>query len=668
MAHAARAALAAGLACAALARAAPAAAAPDGPADERLGLAHVDVMELHLERQPGGPPLARERLSAVELAERYARARESGARWHRWTLYWDLVEHEGKLLWAAADGIAGRDVAAGLRPLVVLQGPPDQASRLPFVPKDLDRPIFRHADGSLGDDPAGAVEVNPENPWGRFVAAAVARYRPGGELAAALRWPAGAGVRAWEIGNEPNLGSFWGGSPADFARFLEVAYLVVEWLDPAAVVAHGGIADDANAAWWYGGFLDALKARAAVSPLPARYGHYFDRAAWHWYAHPRRLHTPPARARAILAERGLPPKPLWVTEVGLPIWSEHPGPCWDPASPRRVSVVEQSAAVWQVLAAALAEGAELVVWFQLYDDCGNGPASYDALGLVRNQASNQCWTPPSRGDCWRAEPALAGTPRPAFEAFRVAARELAGFAPLPGADAVPPGGGWQRVTLGRPTGERLVVAWNWSAADLPVSLEAAGEATVMTVGADGLPASRPVVPEAGRVTLTLPGATNRNDPVTSGGPLVAGRPAMLRVRPSDHEAPSVAMGALPERSPEAFTLEVLASDPVSGLGAYRVYVARSFPPARAEDWAPLGPATPWPGTPGAGRVTLPFRGEPGTRYFFAAHARDQAGNWSALPPVPLAWTIVAAGAPGGDAAPERVPGSRPSRVSAGLVG
>ena len=71
----------------------------------------------------------------------------------------------------------------------------------------------------------------------------VARYRPGGDLARAKGWGPGVGVRAWQVGNEPNLPNFWRGTPADYVRLLEVAALVIRWLDPAATIVHNGQSD-----------------------------------------------------------------------------------------------------------------------------------------------------------------------------------------------------------------------------------------------------------------------------------------------------------------------------------------------------------------------------------------------------------------------------------------
>jgi hypothetical protein len=194
-----------------------------------FGLDHVDLMDLHAARLPDGGVEDREVLPRSDLESRYRAAKAAGAGWNRWSLYWDLVERgaNGQFNWTVADGIVRRDMAAGLRTLAILQGtPPRYASSgrpdvqppavggwparirqgttpraagawsvQAAVPKGLSEPIFRQADGSPTDDPARAAAINADNPWARYVAAAVERYRPGGELATAESWPAGAGVR-----------------------------------------------------------------------------------------------------------------------------------------------------------------------------------------------------------------------------------------------------------------------------------------------------------------------------------------------------------------------------------------------------------------------------------------------------------------------------------------
>jgi hypothetical protein len=640
----------------------------------RFGLVHVDNMDLHLRRRPDAAPEVVEHLPAGDIADRYRLAAASGAGWHRWSLYWDLIDRGGTFEWAVPDAIVARDNAHGLRTLGVLQGNPPGVARVDGAPEGIDRPIFVRADGALGDDPAGATGINPDNTWARFVAAVVEHYRPGGTLARARAWPAGTGVRAWEIGNEPNLPFFWPGTAADYARFLEVAYLAAKWRDPSATVIHAGIANDAGAETWFAAFLDALKARAAVSPLVAASGYYFDKTAWHWYTVPSNLTVAtPDRVRAMLAERGIPPKGLWVTEFGAPLWSEYPGPCWDPASSLRVSVAEQAAFVWQAAGEGVAAGAEVMVWFQLYDDCGNGRESYDAFGLVRNHEANQCWTPPNRS-CWRFDAALAGMPRPAYDAYRTLAREVGPATTVIGRSG---GAGWRSVILARPPAARVSIAWNVAAGDRTVALPAvSSRARLFELDGAGVVRSRTLTPAASAYTVRLPGVTNRNGqagaPLTDGAPVVlvedAVPPAALAAAVGGSQAPApippdaappylALVRALPAESPSLFEVSMVAGDAGSGLGAYQVYFAIGRPPASAASWTPLGTPLLWAGGPAIGEVRVPFVGAPGTTVYFAARAADRAGNWSALPAQPQAVTHI--GASPSAAAPGRaVPSTR----------
>ena len=603
----------------------------------RFGLAHVDVMELHLERQPDGPPLPRELQPPAEIARRYALASATGAAWHRWSLYRELVQTSGGYDWSVADGIAERDARAGLSSLVVLQGPSE----------GMQAPIFLNASGQAVDDPEQAAGPNPANGWASFVDGAAGRYHPGGSLSASRAWPEGAGVRAWEIGNEPNLRAFWPGSPADYARYLEVAYLVIHRRDPAAIVLHGGMGDDGNAEDWYGRFLAALVARAAESPLPARNGYYFDRAAWHWYRTPALLMTGPARARALVSAAGLPAKPIWVTETGLPVWSEYPGPCWDPGSPGRATTVEQAGFVWQTLAEAAANQVEVVVLFQLFDDCGNGPTSYDAFGLIRNPLGPQCWQPPEQQPCWAADPATAGQPRPAYAAFQAAARQLTGATPR--GEALGAGRGWRALVFDRQPDTRLTLAWSTRFASQSVDLPAqSGQAELLAIEADGSLSRRSLVASEGQYRLDLPGASNRN--AIGGRGILDGRPLILVERPvslardvdrqvapvdgpPDREPPLMAVvEALPARSPLRFDLSIAAADSGSGLATWLLFVASGpEPPRSAAAWRPLGGLGVWSAESAGGRLRVPFEGRPGRRYYFAAQAGDRAGNWTALP-------------------------------------
>jgi hypothetical protein len=351
--------------------------------------------------------------------------------------------------------------------------------------------------------------------------------------------------------------------------------------------------------------------------------------------------------------------------LGVPVWSEAPGPCWDPASPGRVTLAEQAGFTWQALAEALAAGAQRVFVFQLYDDCGNGAASYDAFGLVRNHAANACWTPPGK-PCWSLNPALAGTPRPAYHALRTAATELAGAWP---AGPMATMGGWRQATFYRADGARVLVAWSLGAAMPAVTIATgASSATVHRLDETGAVLSRRVAP-AGRYVVALPGVTNRNNlggrPILLGAPVIivepggvkTGAPVAAAVAPpgrqavAEDKAPPVLaiVSALPAESPARFDLTVLAGDEGSGLDAYIVYAARGPGTPRAPaDWQPAGTVRPWPGKPLTGQVKLRFEGKPGEVWHFAAQAGDRAGNWSTFPTYVQATTRIK-----GQAAPPR---------------
>lgn len=609
----------------------------------RLGLAHVDLMDLHLRRRPDGPPVALAQLDAGQLAERYRLAGQAGAGWNRWTLYRDLVETADPYDWAVPDGIIGRDRGQGLRSLLILQS---QA-------ENIEAPIFLDGSGAGTDDPARAARVNPEHVWARFVDAAAARYGGGGAV---------GGAAAWEVGNEPNIHPYWRDRPEDYARYLEVAYLVLKHRDPAAVVLHGSMADDVAAEDWFRRFLTAVKARAADGPQPWAAGHFFDKTGWHWYRSPAHLQTGPARARAMLAEAGIPDKAVWVTETGMPVWNEHPGPCWDPASPGRATVVEQAGFVWQTLAEAYASGVELVILFQLADDCGNGPRSYDAFGLVRNPLGVACWEAAAAA-CWHADPAVAGRPRPAYHAFSLAARLIAGARYLRQSPAA--GRGWRSVVF-QAEGRRSTVLWSTGTATQASLPAGSAQARLHRLTGAGVE-SVTVEAAAGAYAVPLPAVSNHNG--MGGRPIMAGVPVILEevgvagawggdaaqvqgggVGASDLGTPAAesdlsppvlaAVEPLPDRSPPGpLTLSVIAGDEGSGLSSWILYMAEGeSPPAQPEDWRPVDGPRPWTAAPAAGQMSATLRLEAGRRYHFAAQASDRAGNWTALPPYSQAST------------------------------
>jgi polysaccharide biosynthesis protein PslG len=126
-------------------------------------------------------------------------------------------------------------------------------------------------------------------------------------------------VAAWEVWNEPNLPSFWTGTPEDYAALLTAAYPRIKEADPSAKVVGGAL-----------GYNDAVYASRLYE---AGIEGYFDVFSTHAYMSPSDL--PPdatqtltergsfanvASVREVMLENGDGAKPIWFTEHG---WSAH---------------------------------------------------------------------------------------------------------------------------------------------------------------------------------------------------------------------------------------------------------------------------------------------------------------------------------------------------------
>ena len=127
-------------------------------------------------------------------------------------------------------------------------------------------------------------------------------------------------VAAYEIWNEPNLDSFWGGDAKDYADILKASYGPIKQADPAAKVLVGGPAyNDTN-------WLKAIYAHGIHG--------YFDAMATHPYQAPTDLppETPDptgtniwlishvASVYKLMQSYGDGDKKIWFTEYG---WSTH---------------------------------------------------------------------------------------------------------------------------------------------------------------------------------------------------------------------------------------------------------------------------------------------------------------------------------------------------------
>ncbi len=580
---------------------------------------------------------------------RYRRALLLGAGWNRWPLYWNMVERSPGLYdWAGYDRVVSADVRYGMNTNAILLGRP------PFYTEGgsiagLRQPVF--ADGT--DTPGAGKVPNSANPWANFVYQAVARYKPGGLLALQQGWRGGQGITVWEAWNEPDLDLFWNGSVEDYARLLKVTYLAAHAADSNARVMFGGLAyGNPDSDDW----LAKVLAVYANDPNRSANNWYMDMVGVHNYSYARRSGIVVRWAKDTLSRYGLS-RPIWLNESGVPVWDDYPGPTWtadEPASRRLRATEQQQAAFFvQSTAYAWAEGAEVVFFHQLYDDCGNQPPGTnfpphngefcavnancwgDAHGLYRNERGQPCFS----------QHVLPGSPRAAAGAFYRLA-QVFGTAPFEGGEIELREGG-TAITFQRPTtGERIVVLWNRRLAAIDWSLSAGGtdgrlfaldEQDWVLMPSEGqytigLPAATrddyPFLPDGEvsaigglpfilveKLNLPTPAPLNPDTPLgVTPGAITATQPPRPTIDPAhDITPPQASITPLPVVSPATFTVYWSAQDD-SGIERYLIWVR-----ADGGEWQP------WLETVD---TSSPFSGEAGKTYEFAAWAVDLAGNWS----------------------------------------
>lgn len=567
---------------------------------------------------------------------RYEGALAAGARWDRWPLYWNWIDAGG---YAGPhpggthdyDRLVGEELAHGLTPLVILMGTPARYSSAPgntatpveepalpvgeslansavLPPVGLFEPIFD--DGT--DTPGPARQINPVNVWADFVFNTVDRYRPGGMLAREQGWPAGQGVRHWEIWNEPDYDLFWQGSVADYYRLLEVAYKSAKSADPEATVILGGLAfyDKPD---WFPAFLRL----AGGDPGRA----YFDVLSFHHYLSIYNSERLIQQFRAAMAAAGLAGIPIWLTESGVSVWDDYPATAYDVSldEPFRATMAEQAAYVLQNSALAFYNGVERYYHFMLHDDCGDGPTS--AYGLRQNFSPHAC--NPGQGKA-----------RPAYAAYQLAAEQFRDIIPL-----------WRdksyeqdQVAFYRAGDEaRLLLLWATQGVTVTATISATGESArlywIESTGpitqVTGSRRERTLTPDNGFYTLTLPPATNQNAALpTDAAYQIGGRPYLLVEQ--DTLPPWAEVQPLPPASPPTFAVRWWGEDGGSGVVSYDVWVS--------EDGGALQR---WLSRTGETEAT--YTGEVGHTYGFAVRARDRAGNESVRPAEAQGLTQVVAG-------------------------
>ena len=226
---------------------------------------------------------------------------------------WDFVTLDAHLAKARAKGV--RDV------MLVLGGTPRWAAQR-VTPDDAPW---------LG--PGSASPPRDLVQWREYVRTVATRY-------------AGR-IDAYEIGNEPNLLTFWNGSPAEHAELVRAAVDEITAADPAARILVGG---------------PVLRRSADLGALDTWLGSVagdgrIDGVSVHVYPDAADLADVPvllASARARLDDLGLGGRPAWVTEINVSDGSV-------------LTAQEQGRAVEDLTAQTYAAGFERVYWYAWTD-------------------------------------------------------------------------------------------------------------------------------------------------------------------------------------------------------------------------------------------------------------------------------------------------------------
>jgi len=260
----------------------------------------------------------------------------AGATTDRVLVNWGEIEPvPGTFDWSANDDRYQRLIAAGIHPVLVLEGAPLWAAV------------------SSGGPPAAAHDAE----WRRFAAEAARRY------------PLAKGFEIW---NEPNYDWFWSPTPdpARYADLLKASYGAIKAVNPAVPVVLGGL---------YPAAITGVPYSDPASFLAAVYRHgagsSFDAVGAHPYPNGRPWvqsimdHLSPLRQ--VMRANGDAMKPFWLTEVGV-------------STRGQATEAEQADALTGLLDTARSSGEiSVVLIHELRDQQGPWPEWTWGLGVLR---------------------------------------------------------------------------------------------------------------------------------------------------------------------------------------------------------------------------------------------------------------------------------------------
>lgn len=228
---------------------------------------------------------------------------------------------------------------------------------------------------------------DPENLWANYVRRIVEYYAP-------------RGVHNWIIWNEPEIeegvyGHEFDGSVEDYARLLQVAYLVAKENDPEAVIHLAGYS------YWHDPeYLEQFFEVITADPEAEEHNYYFDIISLHIYFRVETVRELVRLVDDMQREYGLE-KPIWVNETNA---APNLDPWWPVVRPLfQVDLDQQAWYIVQAHALGFSAGAESVAVYKLIDILL--PEGGESFGILRPDYS----------------------PRPAYLAYKTSIEQLGGF-------------------------------------------------------------------------------------------------------------------------------------------------------------------------------------------------------------------------------------------------
>lgn len=345
----------------------------------QLGMGGAAILGDAREVEAAQIPFTRDwRFGVIESYEDPAEASSLGVAWTRVVFHWAEVQAGGAGTWTSkvSDAQINQEINSGRMVVGLLIGIPGWAMDGNGLPRGLWLPH---------DDPGNA--------WANYVREITSRFL--------------GRINHWIIWNEPDIGQgaiahTWNGTVDDFFQLQRTAYLAAKESNPASIIHLPAFTYWADANAGTPQYMARLLDRIAADPAAADHNHYFDVATAHLYFQTTQVFDLTQFFLGLMRGRGMM-QPIWLVETNVP---PNDDPAWPvPAPFLRASLEEQAAYMPQVLATALAAGAERIAIYKLKDREEDRAANPEPFGLIR----------------------MDGSRRPAFTTYQLAIRYLAGM-------------------------------------------------------------------------------------------------------------------------------------------------------------------------------------------------------------------------------------------------